>query len=144
VGCGTGRVMLALVDRGWPIVGIEPDPVLRERAHARLGGRAAVVDGRLESLDVGDGWDLCAVINGPLSYLLQRSERREALSRLRASLAPGGVLVLDLPNFPWILQNYIPPAVDVRTLEGWTFTRTPTHEIDRDAGLFVHRDRFEA
>jgi SAM-dependent methyltransferase len=144
VGCGTGRMLLALVERGWPAVGIEPDPVLRERAYARLGGRAAVVEGSVETLDVGEGWELVAVVNGPLSQVVRREDRREALARLRAALAPGGVVVLDLPNLPWIFEHYREPKPVQRALGGWSFTRDRRREIDRAQGVLIQRDHYYA
>ena len=88
-------------------------------------------------------FDFVALINGPLCYLLDPGARREALDRCRRALRPGGVLFLDLSNFPWVLKNYREPPVLELEVNGTKVIRTARHEIDYHRGHFTHHDHFE-
>lgn len=81
-------------------------------------------------------------MNGPFSYLLSTAEREDAGRRAFGALRPGGILVLDLANFPWVLKNYRPPPHDRRTTDGVTVTRIPTHSLDFHRCLWTHTDHF--
>ncbi len=96
VACGEGRTAIWLAIRGWDATGVDYSAVAVERAR-RLAADAGVAE-RTE-FAVGD------VVAGPLpsgvfdavvaAYLqLPAAERRAALRRAAAALAPGGTLVV--------------------------------------------------
>src|SRR5262249_55298853 len=78
-------------------------------------------------------------INDPFWYLLTDDDRRDALRRTHRALKPGGVLLLDGPNFLWILKHYRPPA----PTEKKSIRRIPSISIDFHAGVWSHYDTFE-
>lgn len=145
MGCGPGRMLRPLAEAGWVVTGYEPDPdYLRaaERVAEEVSG-VSVRPGGLLDLDAHEAFDLIALVNGPYSYLLDPAERRDAIGRCARALAPGGVLFIEVANFPWILANYREPPRLELDVEGATVVRTARHDIDFHDGLFVHHDRFE-
>jgi SAM-dependent methyltransferase len=94
VGCGTG-VFLDLAQRaGWRVAGIEPGAAACAYARARFG--LEVYCGTLddaplpqEEFDVITLWHVLEHLPRPV----------ESLRRLRAALAPGGLLLIAVPNF---------------------------------------------
>ncbi len=138
VGCGTGRLMPGLSER-FPgrVEGLEPDVDYAEAARARGG----VVRGvGLEALDDVARWDLLVLANGPIVYLTDAATRARALQRAWAALRPGGVLVVDAPNFLRFLRFYQAPAPQTATVCGVTCQRTPGHAWDFHDALWVHQD----
>ena len=87
---------------------MEPDPDFHEAATAAAtdsGYRSPLRGGFLE-IDAGEAFDFVTAINDPFSHMLTGRDRAEALRRVFTALRPGGVVVLDVPNFLWILKNY--------------------------------------
>jgi len=98
VGCGSGRDLIALAERGCAVTGVEPaasalrlaDRALRER---RLS--AVLLEGFFEDVPVSGAFD--AVIFSFYCYaFIPESQRRiDALRKAAAVLAPGGHIVLS-------------------------------------------------
>lgn len=103
LGCGTGRITLALAESGFDILGIDLSlPMLRVLRHkaAALCDRAARPP-LLAAMDMGrPGFaGPFAAILCPFSaftYLLGEEERTRALTAIRAALAPGARFLLDV------------------------------------------------
>ena len=103
LGCGSGRVCLALARAGYDVAGVDSSVAMLSlaRAHAAEGGLAGQV--RLEQADARTLtfpsqfalaiWPL----NGFL-HLLTVEDQRAALKGAHRSLLPGGVLIVDVPN----------------------------------------------
>jgi hypothetical protein len=49
-----------------------------------------------------------ALINGPFYYLTSPDDRASALKTFRQTLQPGGILLLDMANFMYLLHNLGP------------------------------------
>ena len=145
MGCGPGRMLRPLAQAGWIVTGYEPDPDYAISAREVAGAIPGATFRQAGLLDLKEdsAFDLIALINGPLSYILDPGGRREALDRCRAALRPRGVLFLDLANSPWILKNYREPPQLKLELEGTKVIRTARHEIDYHKGHFTHHDHFE-
>jgi SAM-dependent methyltransferase len=129
--CGVGGITLRLLEPGrrWVAVDREPEMVrrLRERAagHPGVGSLLAVV-GDLRNLDLGEAFDL-VVVQREAFQLLAREDAPAALRRLRAHLAPGAVLSIDLATFapqehgsPLQPSYYDPTLPDGATVDEWT------------------------
>ncbi len=144
IGCGTGRLLRPLANLGWSVVGMEPDPDYLSRAIDVAGPlqRVEVRDGGFADLDAEESFDLIAAVNDPFQYLLTVEERAVALARCFHALRPGGILFLDLANFPWILKHYRAPSPSETRLGGWTVHRDPRHEIDFHDAVWTHVDEF--
>ena len=142
MGCGPGRLLGPLVDAGWVVTGYEPDPDYAEAARDALGSRGRFVQGGFLDLNEIQAYDLVIAVNGPYSYVLDPASRLEALRRAARALRAGGVLLLELSNFHWILKHYREPSVLEADIDGVHVTRTAKHDIDYHRGTFTHYDRF--
>ncbi len=96
IGCTTGRYLMNLREKGWDVQGVEIDADAADIARSQYGltvhtGDAEDVlpkfDG--ESLDVITMWHVIEHFSNPLTVLQE----------VRRILKPGGLLMLELPNF---------------------------------------------
>lgn len=103
-GCGTGGLLRALAQspQGLTWFGVEIDPQAAARAGAKSGW--AVAAGSVEALPHGDGTFDIAVCADVLSHALVDPAR--ALAELYRVLKPDGLLVLNLPAYPWLLSRH--------------------------------------
>jgi SAM-dependent methyltransferase len=90
VGCGTGRLAAALVERGAKVWGIDSSAEMLARARAAGEGKVGLKQGRAEELPFKDGWFDRAV----LRLVVHLVDRRRALPELARVLAPGGRVVI--------------------------------------------------
>jgi SAM-dependent methyltransferase len=104
VGCGTGRVMLALAREGFTVVGVDYSEAMLAR-----GERALAAAPDLKSLVTFVKGDvLTAALTGPFKMIIvpyngfmhfnTQAQQIAALRRFHALLDDDGLLVLDLPN----------------------------------------------
>jgi SAM-dependent methyltransferase len=113
VGCGNGYRLSVAAEAGWSCVGVEPSAWAVEQGRERFG------------LDLRQGTLEDASPEGPfdaimLEDVLEHVPRpRELLSQAEALLAPGGVVVVNLPNFGSRRVKLRGP--------GWNEVRPPEH-----------------
>lgn len=147
MGCGTGRLLGPLAAVGWRVVGMDPQLENLEEAHrvaARAPGVVDIVAGGFGDLEVVDAFAMVVAVADPWWYLLSAAERADALVRAHRALRPGGVIVLEGPNFEWILDHYREPQPTEADVDGVRVRRVPRHDIDRVAGTWTHTDVFTA
>ncbi len=103
-GCGTGGLLRALsqMPQGVAWFGVELDPQAAARARAKSG--RAVAAGSVEALPHGAGTFDVVVCADVLSHALVDPQR--ALAELYRVLKPEGLLVLNLPAYPWLLSRH--------------------------------------
>ncbi|RYZ23617.1 MAG: class I SAM-dependent methyltransferase [Chitinophagaceae bacterium] len=93
VGCGTGAFLAALHDAGWDVTGLEPDPDARKIATGRAGKAVRPAEDLYElapaSFDAITLWHVLEHVHELQRYMQQ----------LRALLAPGGKLIIAVPNY---------------------------------------------
>jgi len=93
VGCGRGDLAAQLIGHGWAMAGIEPSPSACDAARARgVDARTGTLD--TVALEPG-AYDL-VVFQHSLEHT---TDPRGDLERVRAALAPGGIVVITVPNF---------------------------------------------
>ena len=144
MGCGPGRLIAPLSEKGWKVTAYEPDgdyaatatEVIRHVPEGRFR-QAGFLD-----LDEEEAYDLMAAVGGPYYCVVEASDRREAVARCYRALRPGGVLFLNLSHFLGILQNYREPPTLRAEIDGVTVTRTARHEFDYHLGIMTHHDHF--
>lgn len=103
IGCGTGRILLPLLEAGHRVVGVDLSEgmlaVCRENIAAgkpALGAhRLLCADARELRLD--ERFDLAVIALNTFLHNLSRDAQLETLRACRAHLRPGGRLVVDLP-----------------------------------------------
>ncbi len=107
LGSGTGRVALALAELGHDVTGIDASEAMIGPARAaarRRGLEAQFVLADMRSLDLGRRFGLIICPLSGFRHLLTPNDQAAALAGVRRHLAPGGLLVLDLPSWhdlPW-------------------------------------------
>lgn len=107
VGCGTGKSFLAMLDRGWSVVGCDVSPAMIEVAREKVGDsvRLEVADAR--ALPAYGSFDLVWALNDTLNYLLGADELRSALEGMKANLAEGGILLFDLNTLSTFRSSFV-------------------------------------
>lgn len=103
VGCGTGRVLIPLVQEGVEVVGVDSSPAMVTACKDRLvaeGLEAEVHVGDMVDFDLGRKFDLVIVPGASFQLLDERDTALAALARLKAHVAPGGLLAMSLFT-PW-------------------------------------------
>lgn len=146
VGCGPGRMFAAFRALGWAVSALEPDESFHETASAAAAaaGYETPWRGGFLDIDAGEAFDLVTAINGPFAYLLTPRDRAEALRRVHRALRPGGVVVLDVPNFLWILKHYrVPEPMRTSLPDGGEVHLRREHAIDYHAATFTTIEHYD-
>lgn len=121
VGCGTGKSFLAMVERGWDVVGCDISPAMLELAREKAGDVPLHV-ADVRELPVFGEFDLVWALNDTLNYLMSEEELEAALVGLKANLAAGGVLLFDLNTLSTMREMFTEEMV--REVDGramhWT------------------------
>jgi SAM-dependent methyltransferase len=124
---------------GWRVTATEPDPdyrqLLETAAAASVG--VTVTPEAFNDLAHDQEFTLALAINSAFAHVLTPADRADAFRRLHAALQPGGILLLDLPNFPWILRNYRAPQEVVTHAEGKQVRLLHHHTIDFHEATFT-------
>lgn len=103
LGCGTGRITMALAEAGKRITGLDLSERMLERAVKKRAGllreareRVHLVQGDMTRFDLGEKFRLAIIPFRPLQHLLEVQQQMDCLECVRKHLAPGGRLVLDV------------------------------------------------
>lgn len=147
LGCGTGRHLTPLAALGWRVVGMDPQVEnLAEAAKiaALATGQVEIVAGGFAELEDTEAFDIVLAVGDPWWYLLTPESRLDALLRINRALRPGGFVLLDGPNFEWILDHYRHPEPSEALVNGALVRRVPLHDIDRLGGTWSQTDTFSA
>lgn len=140
VGAADGFLSERLTAQGWSVTALERDPALAARAHGRckevvvadLEGAPPMLNGPFETIVYGD-------------VLEHLSEPRTALVALNRTLAPGGTVIVSVPNVAHLWMrlslmlgrfDYTDRGILDRTHLRF-FTRRTFMAFLRDAGLTV-------
>lgn len=145
VGCGPGRMFPEFRALGWDVVSMEPDADFHPAAivAAQAAGFAAPLQGGFLEIAAREAFGLVTAINDPFSHMLTGGERAEALKRVYQALRPGGAVLLDVPNFLWILKNYQAPAPMRAEVPGGVVHLRREHTIDFHAAVFTTVEHYE-
>lgn len=125
VGCGTGKSFLAMVKRGWDVVGCDISPAMLAIAREKAGDVPLHV-ADVRELPVFGEFDLVWALNDTLNYVMSEGELEAALAGMKANLGRGGVLLFDLNTLRSMREMFT--AEDVREVGGramhWRGTAT--------------------
>ena len=103
LGCGTGRVLLALAEAGFQVTGLDASAAMLEacRAHARernLEDSVTLVEGDMRSLErlPHKPYNVAFCALNTFAYVTTTDEQLEMLRSVAGALVQHGLLVLDL------------------------------------------------
>lgn len=113
LGCGTGRLMGALLSGGHRVVGLDRSPEMLRAARERLGrGPLRHRRGLLLQADLRTFWlrrrfDLVICGFNTLQHVYRREDVVATFGRVRAHLAPGGRFAFDVmnPDLAWLSRD---------------------------------------
>jgi glycine/sarcosine N-methyltransferase len=145
IGAGPGRLLTPMARLGWSVTAYEPNPEFFEaatRVAASSSGQIHVKQGGFEDISEIANFDLVIGVNGPFAYLLTPDARSNGLSAAVRALKPGGLIVLDIPNFDWILAHYCAPVPEERPFPGGRVELRREHLIDREKRVFTTIDHY--
>jgi SAM-dependent methyltransferase len=97
VGCGTGRILLHLVEAGIDITGVDSSPAMLALAREKLGRRVSLIEGDMRTVALPERYALSIVSINTFMHLLTTIDQLDALNNLARHLVPGGRLIIDLP-----------------------------------------------
>lgn len=99
IGCGTGRILRALRREGYDVEGVDiaADQLEHCRRLAEAEGMSVTLYHQpMQDLELPKRYDAIIIPCGSLACVMDRQLALQALKRLKAHLAPGGVLVFNL------------------------------------------------
>jgi SAM-dependent methyltransferase len=103
LGCGTGRITMALAEAGKRVTGLDISERMLERAakkrlalYTEERERVHLVQGDMAKFDLGEKFRLIIIPFRPFQHLLEVNEQMACLECVRKHLAPGGRLILDV------------------------------------------------
>jgi SAM-dependent methyltransferase len=127
LGAGSGRVTLALAERGISMIAVDRDPDLIEALRLRADGlpvTALVVD-----ISAPDQIPACGLAIAPLQVmqLLSPEELQPALAALAEGLDRGTRLAISLVDESTLVEKGVvaEPPPDMRELDGWIYSSEP-------------------
>lgn len=100
IGAGLGRAMMRLADAGFDVYGLEPSATFRERAIELGADPARLAHAAVEDADYPSGQFDLVSFGAVLEHL---HDPAAALERALAWLAPGGLMVAEVPSARWLL-----------------------------------------
>ncbi|HET8925379.1 MAG TPA: class I SAM-dependent methyltransferase [Candidatus Acidoferrum sp.] len=103
LGCGTGRITMALAEAGKRITGLDLSERMLERAVQKRAAlrveareRLHLIQGDMTKFDLGEKFRLIIIPFRPLQHLLEVRQHIACLECVRKHLRPGGRLILDV------------------------------------------------
>jgi SAM-dependent methyltransferase len=133
LGCGTGHKLIPIASDGHPCTGLDLSPQMLAEARRKADERAVQVQwvqGDMRELDLGRTFDLVLIAANSLLHLHRAEDLVACLRSVRAHLAPGARLVLDVFN----------PSVHLLAqADGVRRRRDALSHMDPDRGV-VHVD----
>jgi len=103
LGCGTGRITMALAEAGKRITGLDLSERMLERAVRKRAAlfteereRVHLVQGDMARFDLGEKFKLIIIPFRPFQHLLAVQQQMDCLDCVLKHLAPGGRLILDV------------------------------------------------
>src|SRR5467141_4289664 len=103
LGCGTGRITMALAEAGKRITGLDLSERMLERAVKKRAAlrveareRVQLVQGDMTRFDLGEKFRLVIIPFRPFQHLLEVQQQVDCLDCVRKHLAPGGRLIRDV------------------------------------------------
>jgi SAM-dependent methyltransferase len=102
LGCGTGRITMAIAEGGYRVVGLDISEKMLKRAVEKRAGltreareRVHLVQGDMTQLDLKEKFRTIIIPFRPFQHLLETEQQMGCLNCARKHLAAGGHLIVD-------------------------------------------------
>jgi len=102
LGCGTGRIALAIAEAGYRVVGLDISERMLERAAVKrlalpreARERVHLVEGDMTSFTLGETFRSIIIPFRPFQHLLEIDDQIRCLQCVKQHLAPNGRLIVD-------------------------------------------------
>lgn len=100
-GCGDGKFLKRLQDRGWNVYGYEPDKTAVKEA--RRKGLNNVVVGTIEEANFEDNYFDVVTLNHVIEHLI---DPKGTLAQIIMKIKTGGRIIIRVPNINSMLHRY--------------------------------------
>jgi SAM-dependent methyltransferase len=97
VGCGSGRVLLPLVEAGIEVTGIDTSAAMLALTRRKVGDRATLIEGDMRTVTLPGRYALIIISINTFMHLQTTADQLAALTNLARHLTPDGQLIIDLP-----------------------------------------------
>jgi SAM-dependent methyltransferase len=115
LGCGTGRHAVALLRRGYEVVGVDRSAAMVAEARARAAtANAAFHVGDVRDADLGRRFDAVVMLFAVLGYQTTNADALAALRTVQRHLVDGGLALFDVWYGPAVLAQR--PSARERTV----------------------------
>jgi SAM-dependent methyltransferase len=146
LGCGTGRVSLALAADRCQVTALDSEPELVAELRRRAASTGVVLDSLVadaRSFDLGRRFDLVLAPMQLVQLMETRAQRRSLLASVARHLETGGRAALALLDFDeeWVAEPAEAPLPDVLQRDGWVFSSQPVAVRERDRGRSIELER---
>jgi SAM-dependent methyltransferase len=132
LGCGSGRVLRALVDTGLELTGIDTSPAMLAIAHQEIGKHARLVQCGMEEVEdcaelpANHFWMAFSAINTFL-HLPDVESQLRTLNGLRRVVVQGGLLLLDV----MVPEPHYLAGLDGRVVHELSVALPDGHRLDK-------------
>jgi SAM-dependent methyltransferase len=109
--CGPGRHSKAFAELGALVTGLDISQLMidhAEKSVASLNPRPLFLKGDLRVLPFTSEFDLVVNLFTSFGYFEDETENEQVFSELSRVLIPGGALLIDVINPPWLLEHFTP------------------------------------
>lgn len=97
VGCGTGRLLLPMLEAGIEVTGVDLSPAMLARARDKLGDKVPLIEGDMQTVTLPQRYALIIISINTFLHLMTTADQLAALANLARYLSPGGRIIIDLP-----------------------------------------------
>jgi ubiquinone/menaquinone biosynthesis C-methylase UbiE len=95
--CGTGNVLLELLERGFEVEGADASAAMLDIARRKVPAEVPLWCQDARALDIpGEPFEACVCLFDSLNYLLTLPDLHRAFQSIHRHLAPGSTLVFDM------------------------------------------------
>lgn len=140
---GTGRQAIPLAKKGFAVTASDQSAemlgILESKA-SEAGVQIKPNIARFSELNFDSEYDAVISIFTAFQHVTELGEIERSLAAIYRALIPGGVAVIDVANFFYLMDKYEKVQVDGGTRGGKSFHRVVSHEIDAGEGLLHHNE----